>query len=114
MKFILQWILVAIVFYALPNLPYIGSHFLIDGFVIAIIASIIFGLINALVKPVLKIITLPLNLVTFGLFALILNVILFWIVAVVIPGFELPTLFGVIIGSIILSVVNWIIDKLLG
>ena len=113
MKFILHWILVALVFYALPYMPYVGDHFRIADFTVAIIAAAVFGLVNALVKPVLKVITLPLTVLTFGLFAFVLNIILFWAISWFIDGFDVPTLIGAVAGAVILSVADWLIDMVL-
>jgi len=113
MKFILHSVLIALTFYALPHIQYISDHFRVDDFTTAVIAAVVFGLVNALVKPILKVITLPLTIITFGLFAFVLNIVLFWAVAWIVPGFDIPTLYGAIIGSVILSFADWIIDKLL-
>lgn len=113
MKFILHWILIALVFYVLPYIPYFGDHFLVANFTAAVIAAAVFGLLNALVKPVVQLITLPLTIITLGLFAVVLNILLFWAIAWIVPGFDIPTLIGAVVGSIIISFANGIIDGIL-
>lgn len=113
MKFILHWILLALVFYALPYVPYIGDHFRVESFVVAIIAAALFGFVNALIKPILRVITLPLTVITFGLFAFVLNIILFWAISWFVEGFDIPTLIGAISGAIILSIADWLVDMVL-
>ena len=88
-KFILQIVgLALVVYYALPMF--------IDGIMVdepraAIIAAVLFAVINFAVKPILKIITLPLNILSLGLFGLLINVLLFWFVASIITGFTVAT-----------------------
>lgn len=111
-KFLIQIIGVAlVVFYILPRL--------IDGISIdeprtALIAALLFALINFAVKPILKIITLPLNIITLGVFGLLINVLLFWFVASIIDGFTVVDFMAALWGAVTLTVANWILDKLTG
>ncbi len=87
------------------------TAYLIPGFIIqdlktALIAAVVIGIINTFIKPVLKIITLPITFITLGLFALVLNVFLLWGAAYITPGFTLEGLLPAILGSIVLSLVS--------
>lgn len=109
-KFILQIVgLGLVVYYVLPSLiPGIS----IDEPRTALIAALLFAIINFAVKPILRVITLPLNILTLGLFGLIVNVLLFWFVASIITGFTVVSFMAAFWGALALTVANWILDKL--
>jgi putative membrane protein len=81
-----------------------GVH--VVDFTAALIAAIVLALVNAFLKPILVILTLPLTLLTFGLFILILNVLLVLLVSAIVPGFEVDGFLWAILFSIVLWVVN--------
>lgn len=72
----------------------------------ALLASLSIGLVNAIIKPVIKLLSLPLTFVTFGLFALIVNGFCFWLASVLVPGFIVHGLLGFLSGPIALSVLS--------
>ncbi len=78
----------------------------------AIVAAVVIGLFNTLLKPILIIITLPVTIVTFGIFALILNVILLRLAAVVVPGFVIDGWITAFVASVLLSLISWFLSKL--
>lgn len=78
------------------------------GFYPALIAAVIFGLLNVLVKPIIKLITLPINILTLGTFGLVINGALLWFVGSFVAGFSVTTFTGAIIGAFIISLVNWL------
>src|SRR3989344_435389 len=82
----------------------------VAGFYTALIAPIIWGLMGLTVRPILLILTLPINLITFGLFSFVLNALLFWIVALFIPGFGVASFVAALLGSAVLTVVSWATD----
>lgn len=86
----------------------------IAGFMTALWASAIFGLANTIVKPILVILTLPINILTLGLFTFVVNGIVLKLSAGIVPGFRVGTLFGAILASVVLSIINLIITELLG
>lgn len=75
-----------------------------------IVATIIVGLINTFIRPILRLLSLPITLVTFGLFAIVINAITFSIAAFFAPGFEIDGLIPALMGAIVLSIVSTIID----
>jgi len=81
----------------------------------AIVGSIVFGIINATIRPVLLLLTLPINLLTLGLFTLVINGFMLWLVALVVRGFEIQTFGAAFIAALILmfisSVVNLLVKK---
>jgi putative membrane protein len=87
---------------------------LVPGFVITgvtplILAALVLGLINAIVRPVLVILTLPLTLVTLGLFLFVLNAFCLWLTSRLVPGFEVQTFGSALLGALVISVVSWIL-----
>lgn len=85
----------------------------IDGFYTALVVALIFGLLNITIKPILIILTLPINLLTLGLFTFIINGALFWFVASFVDGFYVVGFLPAVIGAFIVSVVSWIGNKLI-
>ena len=75
--------------------------------------AIVWSVISMVVKPVLSILTLPITLITFGLFSFVLNALLFWLMAAVVPGFAVAGFFSAFVGSIVLSILTWLIHKVL-
>lgn len=109
-KFILQVIgLGLVVYYILPRLV---DGISIDAGRTAIIAALLFAVINFAVKPILRVITLPLNILSLGLFGLLINVLLFWFVASIIEGFTVVNFMAAFWGALGLTIANWILDKL--
>ncbi len=110
-KFILQLIgLSAVVYFALPALV---NGITVDAGRTAVIAALVFAFINIAVKPILRIITLPFNILSLGLFGFVVNVLLFWFVASIIDGFTVGTIIDAVWGALIMTVANWLLDKIL-
>ena len=84
----------------------------VSGFVSAAIACIIIAFINALIKPFLQIITLPINIITFGLFTFVLNAPMFMLAGFLTPGFNVNSFWSALLGSIILSIFAQGIEKI--
>ncbi len=93
---------------------YIVPGITVTGFTTALIVAIVLALINMFVKPVLKILTLPINILSLGLFGLILNVILFWAVAYIVSGFTIAGFIPALWGAVIVGIATWIADKISG
>jgi len=84
----------------------------VDGFKTALIVALLLGLINVTLKPVLFILTLPITILTLGLFALVLNALLLWFVASFVEGFAVDSFFAAFLGSLIISAVTWFSHRL--
>lgn len=84
-------------------------RFVITGVTPLIFAALVLGLINAIVRPVLVILTLPLTLVTLGLFLFILNAFCLWLTSRLVPGFEVQTFGSALLGALVISVVSWLL-----
>lgn len=91
--------------------------YLVPGFVIrdvwtAVIAAIAIGIVNTLIRPVLQIIALPISILTLGIGAFIINVLLLWGTSRLVPGFHITNFTAAVLGSIVLSLVTWFLHKL--
>ncbi|MGD1921508.1 MAG: phage holin family protein [Pleurocapsa sp.] len=84
------------------------------NFPAALIAGASIGVVNAGIKPVLSLLSLPLNIVTLGGFSLIINGLCFWLASLFVPGFKVAGLIAFIVAPIILSFVNTLINKYFG
>jgi putative membrane protein len=84
------------------------------NFPAAMIAGAVIGIVNGLVRPILFLLSLPINLITLGAFTLVINGFCFWLAAAIVPGFKVSGLVAFIVAPIILSIVNTILNNYLG
>jgi putative membrane protein len=110
MRIVLVWILNAI---ALWLVAVVLPGVTVADEISALVAAIVLGLVNAVIKPVLIILTLPVTLLTLGLFLLVLNGLLFWGVASILPGFNVDGFWWGVAGALIYSVLTWAFSTLL-
>jgi len=103
MKTIIHWLLsalaVIVTAYILP-----GVH--VTGFIAAFVAAIVLGAFNTFLKPVLKVLTLPLTILTLGLFSLVLNALLVLLATKIVPGFTIDGFWWAVLFAIVLSIVS--------
>ena len=112
MRLLLNWLLSAI---ALLIVSYIVPGFHLEGFKAALIAAIVIGLINATLGLLLKLITLPLTLLTLGVFWWVVNAFMLMVASSLLkPGFEVSGFFAAFLGAILLSLVNVVLRKVAG
>ena len=83
----------------------------VDGLYAAVIASILLGVLNLIARPVLIVLTLPITIVTLGLFIFIINGLLFWFVATFVDGFSVTGFTSALLGSLLVSVVSTIAQR---
>ncbi|MEN6622623.1 MAG: phage holin family protein [Smithella sp.] len=83
----------------------------VDSLFTALIAAVILGLINIFIKPVLVILTLPLNILTLGFFSFIINAFLLKLAAWFVSGFEVTGFFAALLGALVISVVSWLANR---
>jgi putative membrane protein len=110
MRLLLVWILNAI---ALLGVAYIYPGVQVQDWKAAAIAALVLGLVNTLVKPFLVLLTLPVTILTLGLFLVVLNALLFWGVAEALPGFNVNGFWAAMLGAILYSVISWLLSKLI-
>lgn len=109
MKLLIGWLLNAL---ALLGVAYVVPDIHVSSIWVAAIAAVVIGLANMLIKPILVILTLPITIITLGLFILVINGVLFWAVGHFLEGFEVKTLMAGIIGAIAYSVISWILSAI--
>ncbi|HEX9848920.1 phage holin family protein [Candidatus Deferrimicrobium sp.] len=83
----------------------------VDGVVAALTAAFVLGLVNAVVRPLFVLLTLPLTVVTLGAFLLVINGLLLVLVSYIVPGFHVNGFLAAVVGSILLSAVSWILTR---
>jgi putative membrane protein len=110
MKLILKWVLSAIALMALAN---IDAGIEVGGFGSALIAALVIGLFNLVVRPVLVVLTLPVTLVSLGLFLFVINAALFWAASAILEGFQVRNFSHALLGSLLYSVLGIVIDSAL-
>ncbi|MBT9510833.1 MAG: phage holin family protein [Acidovorax sp.] len=111
MKLLLKWLLSAA---ALLFVAYIYSGVEVKSFTSALIAAFVIGLFNVVLRPVLVVLTLPVTIVTVGLFLFVINALMFWAAASVLDGFHVTGFGAALLGSLIYSVLGVLIESALG
>jgi putative membrane protein len=110
MKLLLTWLINAAALFALP---YLMTSIRVDSFTVALIAALILGLVNTLIRPLLVLLTLPVTLLTLGLFIFVINALLFWMVANFVDGFQVAGFWSALGGAILYSLLSWALSSLL-
>lgn len=110
MRLILTWLINAI---ALIALPYIFTSISVDSFLTALLVAVVLGFINTLIRPVLVLLTLPVTILTLGLFIFVINGLLFWAVGSFWPGFHVGGFWSGVFGAIVYSIISWALSSLL-
>jgi len=83
----------------------------VDGVMAALAAAFVLGLVNAVVRPLFVLLTLPVTVVTLGAFLFVINGLLLWLVSVFVPGFHVNGFLAAVVGSVLLSIVSWILTR---
>ena len=110
MRLLLQWLFNAL---ALMALPYIFTSIQVKDVWTALIVAVVLGLINTLIRPLLVILTLPVTIVTLGLFIFVINGLLFWAVGSFVPGFRVDGFWAGVFGAIVYSLISWALSALI-
>ena len=108
MSLLLRWITISLVLLASA---YIFPAIQVENIFAALVAAIILGLINAILKPILIILTLPINILTLGLFTFVINALLVLFAASLVPGFSIRSFWWALLLSLILSITNSLISR---
>ena len=108
MKIIVKWLLSAA---ALLAVAYLYSGVEIRGFGAALVAAVVIGLFNLILRPVLVVLTLPVTVLTLGLFLFVINAVIFWSAAGVLEGFYVRGFGAALLGSLIYSALGVVIDS---
>ncbi|MEX1111944.1 MAG: phage holin family protein [Candidatus Andersenbacteria bacterium] len=108
MNILLRWLIttlaVLIASYILPGVS-------VDGFLAALIAAAVLGIVNVIIKPILIVLTLPITIVTFGLFLLVINALMIMLASTVVPGFFVAGFWWAVLFSIVLSLLSYLLHQ---
>lgn len=112
MHLLIRWLINAV---AILIMAYYLPGIAVSGFYAALLAALVLGIINALIRPLLIILTLPINILTLGLFTLVINALLFWFTSTIVKGFEVagfwPAFWGALIMWLVSWLTNWVFKK---
>lgn len=110
MRLIIIWFINTAALFALP---YLMHSIRIDNVWTALFSALVLGLINTLIRPALILLTLPVTVVTLGFFILILNGLLFWMVASLVGGFHVSGFWSAVGGALLYSIISWALSTLI-
>ncbi len=110
MRLLLRWLISAL---TLMLVAYYVPGITVMSFYAALIAALILGLINAVIRPLLVILTLPVNILSLGLFTLVINALMFWLASSVVKGFYVSGFMAAFWGALIMWLVSWAVSGLL-
>jgi putative membrane protein len=110
MRLLLVWLINAA---ALFFVPYLMSSITVDSFVTALLAALVLGLINTIIRPLLILLTLPATVLTLGLFIFVINGLLFWFVGSFVNGFHVAGFWSAVGGAILYSIISWALSAIL-
>jgi putative membrane protein len=108
-KLLVVWLINAL---ALLALPYVVPSVQVDGFVTALVAALVLGLVNTLIRPLLVLLTLPVTILTLGLFIFVINGLLFWLVASFLVGFHVAGFGSAVLGAFVYALISWVASVL--
>ena len=110
MRLLLAWLINAV---ALVAVAYLVPGITVDGFVTALVAALVLGLLNTFIRPLLVLLTLPVTILTLGLFIFVINGLVFWFVGSYLSGFVVAGFWPGFFGAIGYSIVSWALSSLL-
>lgn len=106
MSFLVHWLIVGVALWVTTQIVG-GVH--VSSMQTLVLAALVLGLVNALVRPVITILTLPLTIITLGLFYLVVNGLAFGLAAALVPGFSVDGFGSAVLGALVVSIVSWVI-----
>lgn len=110
MRLLVTWLINAL---ALLALPYLMHSVSIDSFTTALIMAVILGFVNTILRPVLILLTLPVTVLSLGLFVFVINGLLFWMVANMMEGFHVAGFWSATLAAILYSIISWALSTLI-
>lgn len=110
-RFLIHWLVIAL---ALWVTAYILPGVQVDSYTALAIAAVVLGLVNALIRPILTILTLPITILTLGLFYLVVNGFTFFIAAKIVPGFQVGGFWWAVLGALVVSIVSSFVGAFAG
>lgn len=111
MYLLLRWLISAL---SVIVTAYVVPGVRVANFWTALVAALIIGLINALIRPLILLLTLPVNIVTLGLFTLVINALMFWLASSIVKGFDVANFTAAFLGALVFWLVSWFVNGLFG
>ncbi len=110
MSLLATWLINAL---ALLAIPYLINSVKIDSFLTALLVAVVLGFVNTILRPILLLLTLPVTLLSLGLFIFVINGLMFWLVANIVDGFHVAGFWSAVGGALLYSVISWTLTTLL-
>jgi len=110
MRLLITWLINAAALFALP---YLMQSVRVESFTTALVAALVLGLVNVLIRPILVLLTLPVTVLTLGLFIFVINGLLFWAVANFVGGFQVAGFWSAMIAALLYSLISWALSALI-
>lgn len=105
LRLVLNALAVILVSYIVPGVQ-------VNGFFTAFITAFVIGLINAIIRPILLVLSLPINILTLGLFTFVINALMFWLASALVPGFQVAGFGAALIGALVFWLISWATNAL--
>ena len=112
MKFIIRLLINAIALAVISYLNIAQVH--ANGWQALLIGAVVLGVINAIIKPILIVVSCPLEVLTLGLFTLVINALIFYFGLRLVPGWTVPSFWDAFLASLVLTIISWILSMILG
>jgi putative membrane protein len=109
MKVLINWIILTL---AILGTSYVLPGVSVDGFWAALITALVLGVVNVVIKPILLFLTLPINILTLGIFTFVINALLILLVSVIVSGFSVASFWWALLFSIVVTVLVYILNKI--
>jgi putative membrane protein len=107
---VIRWLILTV---AILLAAYLIDGIRVSGFHAVLLAAAVLGILNALLRPVLILLTLPLNILTLGLFTFLINAFILKMTSGVIPGFDVIGFWPAVLGALVISIANWLLSTLI-
>lgn len=104
-RLLINMVAILIIAYLLPKM------IRVDSWIAALVSAFLLGVVNTFIRPLLVLLTLPLTVVTFGVFLLVINGLVLWLVSALVRGFYVNGFLEAVIGAILISIVSWILSS---
>ena len=104
-RLIINMVAILIIAYLFPSLIWV------DSFWAALVTAFLLGIVNAIIRPILVLLTLPITVLTLGLFLMVINGLMLWLVSALVRGFHVSGFWGALLGSVLISIVSWILSR---
>lgn len=108
---LVRWLISAV---AVMLVAYLVPGITVTGFVSALLVALVLGFANAVVRPILVFLTLPITILTLGFFILVINAFLFMVTSSLVPGFHVDGFWPAFIGSIVMAIIGWVANMIFG